>query len=90
MSLNASKAEIILFRPKSQSSINKHLIFRISSHYNESISEVKCLGLILNEFLSWSTYYFIEKEIKPSNWFTFKSLTFYFSVTIKKNILLSI
>ena len=27
--------------------------------------------------------YFIEKEIKPSNWFTFKSSTFYFSTSIK-------
>ena len=56
ISLNASKTEIILFRPKSQSNITKHLNFRISGQYIRRISEVKYLGLILNEFVSWSTY----------------------------------
>ena len=57
ISLNASKTEIILFRPKSQSNITKHLNFRISGQYIRRINEVKYLGLILNEFLSWSNYY---------------------------------
>ena len=43
--LNASKTEIILFRPKSQSNITKHLNFRISGQYIGRISEVKYLGL---------------------------------------------
>ena len=60
--LNASKTEIILFRPKSQSNITKHVNFRISGQYIERISEVKILGLILNEFLSWSTYYTLLKK----------------------------
>ena len=55
ISLNPSKTEIILFRPKSQSNITKHLNFRISGQYIERIIEVKYLGLILNEILSWST-----------------------------------
>ena len=55
ISLNASKTEIVLFRPKSKSSITKHLNFGISGQYIERISKVKYLGL--NEFLSWSTYY---------------------------------
>ena len=62
ISLNASKTEIILFRPKSQSNITKHLNFRISGQYIGRISEVKYLGLILNEFLSWSTYYTLLKK----------------------------
>ena len=62
ISLNASKTEIILFRPKSQSNITKHLNFRINSQYIGRISEVKYLGLILNEFLSWSTYYTLLKK----------------------------
>ena len=66
MSPNASKTEIILFRPKSQSNITKHLNFRISGQYIGRISEVKYLGLILNEFLSWSTYYTLLK--KKLNW----------------------
>ena len=61
ISLNASKTEIISFRPKSQSSI-KHLNFRISGQYIERVSEVKYIGLILNEFLSWSTYYTLLKK----------------------------
>ena len=63
ISLNASKTEIILFRPKSQFIITKHLNFRISSQYIGRISENKYVlhGLIfLNEFLSWSTSYFIK------------------------------
>ena len=88
--LNTSKTEIILFRWKSQSNITKHLNFRISGQYIERISEVRYLWLILNEFLSWNTYYTLLKEIKLSNWFTFKSSTFYFSTPIKNNILLSI
>ena len=62
ISLNPSKTEIILFRPKSQSNITKHLNFRISGQYIGRISEVKYLGLILNEFLSWSTYYTLLKK----------------------------
>ena len=54
--LNASKTEII-FRPKSLSNITKQLNFRISSQYIGRIIEVKYLWLILNEFLSQSTYY---------------------------------
>ena len=57
ISLNARKTEIISFRPKSQSNITKHLNFRLSSQYIERISDVKYLGLILNEFLSWNTHY---------------------------------
>ena len=88
--MNASKNEIILFRPKSQSNITKHLNFRISLQYIKRISEVKFLGLTLNEFLLEHLLYFIEKEIKLSNWITSENLTFYFSTPIKNNILLSI
>ena len=52
----------LLFRPKSQSNITKHLKFRISGHYIGRINEVKYLGLILNEFLSWSTCYTLLKK----------------------------
>ena len=71
--------------------MDKGFKFRINSQYIGRIrlSKVKYLGLNLNECLSWSTYllYFTEKEIKPNNWFTFKSLTFYFSTSIKNIIL---
>ena len=65
-SLNPSKIEIILFRPKSPSNIIKHLNFRINGQYIRRINEVKYLRLILNEFLSWSTYYTLLK--KKLNW----------------------
>ena len=61
-SLDASKTEIILFRPKSQFNITKHLNFIIHGQYVERISEVKYLGVILNEFLSWNTHYTLLKK----------------------------
>ena len=73
ISLNASKTEIILFRPKSQSNITKHLNFRISGQYisEELVKLPNYLGLILKKFLSWSTYYiyFTKKEIKQLVYF---------------------
>ena len=51
MSLNASKTEIILFRPKSQANIAKHLNFRLSGQRVERINEVKYLSLVVNKFL---------------------------------------
>ena len=59
---NASKTEILLFKPKSQSNITEHLNFRISGQYIERISQVKYFKLILNEFLSWSTCYTLLKR----------------------------
>ena len=47
--LYISKTEIILSRPKSQSSITKYLNFRISGQFIKRISEVRYLGLILKE-----------------------------------------
>ena len=82
ISLNASKTEITLFRPKSQSNITKHLTFRIR------ISEVKYLRLILNEFVSWGTYYTLLKKKLNREISLFS--TFYFSTSTKNIILLSI
>ena len=57
ISLNASKAEIILFRPKSgQGNIAKHFNFRISGQQIERTNKVKYLGLVVNEFLEWRTH----------------------------------
>ena len=56
----------MLYRPKSQSNITKHLNFRIRGQYIRRINEVKYLRLILNEFLIWSTYYTLLK--KKLNW----------------------
>ena len=57
ISLNASKTEIILFRPKFQVNIAKHLNFRISGQREERINEVKYLGLVVNEFLERRTHF---------------------------------
>ena len=57
ISLNASKTEIILFRPKSQANIAKHLNFRRSGQRVERINEVKYLGLVVNEILEWRTHF---------------------------------
>ena len=53
---NASKTKILLFRPKSQSNITKHLNFRISGQYIEELVKSN------NEFLSWSTCYTLLKR----------------------------
>ena len=46
----------MLFRPKSQSNITKHLNFRISGQYIEELVKSN------NEFLSWSTCYTLLKR----------------------------
>ena len=67
ISLNASKTELTLFRPKSQFNITKHLNLRISGEYILNLriwdeyvlkdSEVKYLGLILKfNILLLNTY----------------------------------
>ena len=48
ISLNTSKTEIIIFRPK-QKQITKHLNFRISGHKINTCSKVRYLGIILEE-----------------------------------------
>ena len=86
ISLNARKTEIISFRPKSQSNITKHLNFRLSSQYIERISEVKYLGLILNEFLSWNTHYTsLKRKLNRTIGLHF----FFFSISKKFYIILT-
>ena len=48
ISLNTSKTETIIFRPK-QKQIAKHLNFRISGHKINTCSKVRYLGIILEE-----------------------------------------
>ena len=51
ISLNISKTEILLFRPKSKRNIAKHLNLRISGQYIPRTIQVKYLGLTMNEHL---------------------------------------
>ena len=57
ISLNTSKTEILLFRPKSKRNITKHLNFRISGQYIPRKTQVKYLGLTINEHLDWNLYF---------------------------------
>ena len=57
ISLNTSKTEILLFRPKSKRNITKHLNFRISGQYIPQTTQVKYLGLTMNEDLNWDLYF---------------------------------
>ena len=50
ISLNTSKTEIIIFRPK-QKQITKHLNFRISGQTINTCSKVRYLGIILEQHL---------------------------------------
>ena len=56
ISLNASKTEIIIFRPRSKINMTKHLNFRISGQHIKRTSEVKYLGILFDETLSWNTH----------------------------------
>ena len=55
ISLNTSKTEIIIFRPKHKI-ITKHLNFRISGEKINLSTIVKYLGVILHEHLEWQEY----------------------------------
>ena len=57
ISLNASKTEIILFKPKSHANINKQLNFSIKGERAEKINKVKYLGVVFNELLEWRTHF---------------------------------
>ena len=62
ISLNTSKTEILLFRPKSKRNITKHLNFRISGQYIPRKTKVKYLGLTINEHLDWDLYFSQQKR----------------------------
>ena len=53
ISLNASKTEIILFRPKTKT-ITKHLNFRINGQKVNIVKQTKYLGIYLDEHLTWN------------------------------------
>ena len=55
ISLNTSKTEILIFRPKGKS-ITKHLNFRISGEKISTSSTVNFLGVLLHENLQWQTH----------------------------------
>ena len=55
ISLNTSKTEIIIFRPKHKI-ITKHLNFRLSREKINLSMNVKYLGVILHEHLEWQGY----------------------------------
>ena len=53
ISLNTSKTEIIIFRPK-RKTIQKHLNFRISGQQIKTSTHVKYLGIHLDQHLDWN------------------------------------
>ena len=55
LSLNTSKTEIIIFRPKNKQ-INKKLNFRISTQKIDICNKVQYLGVVLEENLEWNTH----------------------------------
>ena len=55
LSLNVDKTEIIIFKPKNKN-ITKHLNFRISGQKIKPTTQVKYLGIILQDDLSWDKY----------------------------------
>ena len=55
ISLNTSKTEILLFRPKGKT-ITKHLNFRISGEKIKTSTTVKYLRVLLHEHLNWQPH----------------------------------
>ena len=54
LSLNTSKAELVIFKPKNKI-ITKHLNFWISGQKIKPSLQVKYLGIILQDDLHWNT-----------------------------------
>ena len=78
ISINASKTEIILFKPKSWANITKHLNFRISGQQIERINQVKYLSLVVNEFFEWRTHFIhLKKNLKLSVYFLKLAITYH-------------
>jgi len=69
ISLNTSKTEIVIFRPKNKT-ITKRLNFRISGEKIGISKTVKYLGVILHEHLDWQTHIntLIKNETKQGSW----------------------
>ena len=55
LSLNTSKTELIILKSKNKT-ITKHLNFRISRQKIKSSSQVKYLGIILQNDLHWKSH----------------------------------
>ena len=55
LSLNTSKTELVIFKPKNKI-ITKHFNFRISGQKIKPSSQVKYLGIILQDDLHWNTH----------------------------------
>ena len=72
LSLNASKTEIILFKPRNKK-ITKQLNFRVSGQKIKQSSRVPYLGFILQDDLHWDAHLTnLGKKTQSQYWFTVK------------------
>ena len=55
ISLNTSKTEILLFRPK-EKIITKHLNYRLSGERIKTSTTVKYIGVLQHEHLNWQPH----------------------------------
>ena len=65
ISLNTSKTEIIIFRPK-QKQITKHLNFRISGQKINTCSKVRYLSVILEEHLDCNLHNSLKHKLNTA------------------------
>ena len=66
LSLNASKTEIVLFKPRNKK-ITKQLNFRVSGQKIKQSIQVRYLGLILQDDLHWDAHLTkIEEKLSRS------------------------
>ena len=65
ISLNTSKTEIIIFRPK-QKQITKHLNFRISAQKINTCGKVRYLSIILEEHLDCNLHNSLKHKLNTA------------------------
>ena len=85
LSLNTGKTELVIFKSKNKI-ITKHLNFHISGQKIKASSQVKYLGIILQDDLHWNSHLtkLIKKQSRSVD--LFSKVGYYVPKSLKNNI----